>query len=189
MSARASSSPRRVPADADTHYLGYAALPVTFIATAGESWHEVEIWELQAVRPSYHTVGAYERRENRWVGVVEMRVSPVLDAVPRCSNDIKRLAKRFDVSIEKVMQVEGAFVAPTFRGEGVGVALYLAAAALARRLGMALAADSCFASTTSEDAARVWASREFRDSAAVGTTRRVAVFNPGGSRRAEQETR
>ncbi len=183
--ARRAQAAPAIPADADASFLGYPAKPTAFIATAGESRHAVEIWELQPTKDAKaHTVGAYEREKNRFVGVVELRVATASEIYSgRCSSDIEGLAERFGVSNEKLLRVEGAYVAPPFRGEGVGVALYIAAAAVARKLGMALAADSCFDSTTSGDAARVWKSREFKEFVEVGASGRVAVFKQ--SRRAK----
>lgn len=74
-----------------------------------------------------------------------------------------------DVSVERVAHITGAFLLDRLQGRGVGVALYVAFAALARKGGYAAAADACFTDgSTSPEARRVWASKEFRQRVDVG---------------------
>jgi GNAT superfamily N-acetyltransferase len=164
---------------------GLALKPTTFVAHAGEEPDVVEIWEVEIVDcpscdPTTHLIRAYERSKDRWVGVMYLRVVDVDDYTSSlCVEDIRAFAKSSRrTSSKRVMQVETSFIHPTFRGKGVGVALYIASAALARRLGLALAAGSCFDSTTSDEASRVWDSLSFRKSVTVGyASERVAVFD------------
>lgn len=151
------SLPPQPSPEADASWIGGTEpiRPIAFIAHAGEGLKVVEIWEIKnataPLNPNAFMVAAYERGRERWVGVMDLRIARVEDAGAYCREDIETFAKSSrKTSSSKVMLVEGAFLSPIFKGRGIGVEMYIAAAALARRLGMAISADSCFDATTSD---------------------------------------
>ncbi len=172
-----------------------------FIGLAGRGGR-VEVWAVDSGGPNERTVAVFDRKvgmNGRWVGSINGRVSSAVSALKKvavlekqrellgmsarafvepklCFGDLEILAPKHGVSTERVMQVDSTFVEDAYHGEGIGVALYIALAALANKLGLAIAADACFASDTSKEARRVWKSKEFQEYVEVGRSNLVGVF-------------
>lgn len=170
---------------------GTPLLPFRFVGRAGHKRTSVEIWETKNIlfpdSPSniVRMIAAFSRPTKLWVGTMDLRIKRSTHEEFTCRQDLDTLALETpDLDVSRVVQVSGASLLPQFRGFGIGASLYVASAALAWNEGLALVADACFMSSTSDDAKRVWASREFRKNVLVGPSGLVGVYRPRTGRRA-----
>lgn len=157
--------------------------PLRFIGRAGSRNTAVELWETKNIlfpdSPSsvVRMIAAFSRRTKLWVGTMDLRIKRATHEDFTCGDDLGFLSREVpDLDTTRVMHVSGASLLPHFRGFGIGTALYLASAALAWREGLALVADACFMSSTSDSARRVWNSRDFRKHVLVGPSGLVGVY-------------
>lgn len=166
-------------------------VPIVFVGLAGRAPHAVEIWQIEHLfLPNKNgralMLGAYDRKRNIWVGTLDLQVTDAVDPsdgshlMPAsCMKDLEAFAKRQGVRRDAILRVSGAAIIPGYKGVGIGGEMYAAATALAYKMGLALAADACFYSATSEDARRVWSkSTTLRRYAKVGSSKLVAVYAP-----------
>jgi len=117
------------------------------------------------------SVLAYEPSSQSFVGMAVLYRVQIgsggtgLEIAPEsaCASDLREMSVRHGVDGKRALVVGSSHITSSHRGRGLGVALYVAAAAMARKLGLALVADRCtHEGRTSPDAERVWASRAFR---------------------------
>ncbi len=157
--------------------------PLSFIGREGS----VEIWQienfLRPEDPGRFMIAAYARRKNNWVGTLDLIEASTMELDRGCAMDVAELGRRYGTSTSHVLRVNGASIEPAYRGIGLGSAMYVAGAAMARKMNYALAADACFDSATSESARRIWqTSRFFREAADVGRESSLVAVLRGGSR-------
>lgn len=128
-------------------------------ATHAQRWYEV-------------TLLAYSPADKAFVGMVMLYRVQIgsggsgaeISPESACASDLRDLSVRHGVEGKRALVVGSSHISGSHRGRGLGVALYIAAAAFARKYDMALVADSCTnEGRTSPMAQRVWASRTFRD--------------------------
>ena len=130
-------------------------------------------------------LATFNRPTKLWVGTMDLRIKRSTHEEFTCRQDLDALTRAApDLDASRVVHVSGASLLPQYRGLGIGTALYVASAALAWNEGLALAADACFMSATSDDARRVWRSREFRKHVLVGPSGLVGVYRPATGKRA-----
>lgn len=159
---------------------------IEFVGWAGRE-QEVEIWQVRHIyqpdEPQRHMLAGYDRKRNQWIGTFDLEVAEVFkngepEMPESCMKDLARFARTRGVSKDRVLRVHGAALVGGYKGRGIGGAMYAASAALALKMGLALAADACFYSATSESARRVWSkSTVFREHATVGASHLLAVAN------------
>lgn len=130
-------------------------------------------WKKHERPPEVTRIAAYGPRD-RFLGSIGMTVRKAasddgafLDDHRACMADLKAVAVETGVRADVVMRVESATLMESARGKGIGVALYIAAAAVAKRARMGIMADACFGSHTSDEARRVWGSRRLREKLVV----------------------
>jgi len=162
---------------------GTPLVPFRYVGRAGQRRTSVEIWETKNIlfpdSPSaiVRMLAAFNRPTKLWVGTMDLRVKRSSHEEFTCRQDLDTLASEVtDLDTSRVVHVSGASLLPQYRGFGIGTALYVASAALAWGEGLALVADACFMSATSDDARRVWRSREFQKNVLVGPSGLVGVF-------------
>jgi hypothetical protein len=121
---------------------------------------------------------AFDRRKKLFVGTLDMRLVTI--GRP-CMKDLMKLDVRYDVAY----QIAGSALLPAYFNKGIGIAMYVAAAAYAMKAGgYGIAADACFDSDTSEAAKRVWASKRFREHVRVSGL--TAVYLERHDRRSDR---
>lgn len=132
----------------------------------------VEIWQGRLVqyqpRYAYSTV-AYDRARGVVAGMVAFFETSVGgeegDIIPGgpCDRALKQLSARHGIEPGRAIVVGSAKVSPDYRNRGIGVMLYVAGAAVARKeYRSAIVADACTAEGgTSDMARRVWSSKRF----------------------------
>jgi hypothetical protein len=171
-----SAAATKAPAPPRPYVLPYDALD--FVGYAGKRGKVVEIWTTDTGLGE-RSVNAFDRKRRQWVGGVygRARLKGQLDNL--CLADFKAFAKQHDISNREVLQIVGAYLLESYHNTGIGVALYIALAALSHKLNLALAADACFGSSTSLQARRVWNSKEFQKYVHVGPSGLVATWKRG----------
>lgn len=115
---------------------------------------------------------AAEDEDGSVVGYVSARLEEARYLSPSCRRALAALAERNPgLSLTRVYRVGRSYLAPSQRGRGMGVELYLSAVRMAALEGYAVVADDCVAPEgsrrTSEMARRVWSSRRFSQAADV----------------------
>lgn len=120
---------------------------------------------------------AYDTVRREFVGrldlykteVVGMRDTGGLNEETVCMEDLKDFKRAHKVKSDEAIVVGYSYIEEGSRGKGIGVALYVAAAAFAKRLDLALVADACtYEGQTSLAARRVWRSQSFRHYVHIG---------------------
>ncbi len=132
---------------------------------------EVRIWTGKTA-PGRSLTLAYDHELEAFVGYVV--ASQKRAASSECRQDLRSLADEYDVSEVFADTIRQSWVDPDYRGLGVGVALYVGAAIQAAERGLAIMAEECDGGGTTDDAKRVWRSRDFRKHVAVSGL--AAVF-------------
>lgn len=131
---------------------------LTAEARRSQRWYEV-------------TALAYEPSSQSFVGMVVLYRVQIggggtgVEIAPEsaCASDLREMSMRHGVDGKRALVVGSSHITASHRGRGLGAALYVAAAAMAKKLGFALVADRCtYEGRTSPDAERVWASQAFR---------------------------
>lgn len=175
--------PRRVDLGMKYHF---TVVPKKEVGTLGGGRYEV--WFAQSVGAMgsdyVGTMLAFDVGLQKYVGAVHLHTASFkdqeggLDRSSACAFDLRDLSTKHGTRGDRCVVVTWSRVTDDARGKGIGAALYLASAAHARRLGMALCADACTAEgRTSEDARRVWSGKSFQAKVDTGKeTNLVGVY-------------